>query len=250
MQFLQYTPARYGILDISARLAQDVFGLPALAGLAGVLAMIGFSGLRLSGKAPIRRISSDDNFLLLCTGAGLAPFILVPEDPAYCIPGITAGLLLLARWSTRPMLMWVFAGLCFVTSAIGEIRVRRGWGVEVRQGAVYHEILAKRRQMDAARQLLHFQPPSPEKPAWIIAGYLRPVLGVLGTDMHTLDADAVAARNGVTYVYLMTKEELQNVVAAGFTVYMQPEAVAYTKHLYNFDPTHYGAQILNSAITE
>ena len=68
--------------------------------------------------------------------------------------------------------------------------------------------------------------------------------------MRTLDADAVAARNGVTYVYLMKKEELQHVVAAGFSVYIQPEAVAYTKHLYNFDPTHFGAQVMKSIITK
>jgi hypothetical protein len=240
LDFFQYAPSQHSIVEIISLLSQNLLGLP------GAVLLSGIVGLTLFRSGSLQRVagSNRDRFLLLATGIGVLPFVMLPEDPAYCLPGLFFGLLWLGRHVTSRRLLWLLTGVCLLSSAVMEVRMKRGFRLELRPGAVVHAMQEQRKQIAQARGLLKV---TVVRPACIIAGLDRPVIGVLEPRLLTQKPDDHATLDGITYVYLLGAEEITRMQQDGVHIYATTKSQVSTHLRYGFDLEATGVQILSQS---
>lgn len=240
--FIRSYPAQTSLLQ-TGYMAVKHFGLPALAMLP-VLIVSSIHGIRnLMSKHGL-----NDTFIVLSVGVALITFALMPYHIEYLIPAMPFILLLLGRIAKTPVLIVIcLLSLCHAFLTIGNFQHLENNTIRTQlidQGALINDIEARQQQLTFARNLI--AAPVTDHSVVILGPWL-PILAYLDEDVSSApevkkmyDCNSVRAqvcnfKHDLCYRYLLTSDEVEELLASDYRIYYIEGIREFTKDVYDYD---------------
>ena len=208
-----------GPLQIAARMTLEVWGLFGLAGLC--VAILAIPAAASRPAVPSRHLLAWTSMLVIYAIA----FLCLPDEAAYLIPAIPFALLLV--WWATPR--WAFRACCALVIASPLVTMR---GLRPTAGLVIQDHRQRLATDGAISAFLHFSSLVSGSNAYIVGSW-EPPIAVL-----TADAPPPNAK----FLYLVTKGQLDQLIAKGWRVWYLPMMREFNFRVYRFDVEAHGAR--------
>ncbi len=249
--FLHQYPPRTTVLQIGYQVIKN-FGLPSI-----IVLLILFATSLKNFRVMILKPEENDRFILVSVITLLASFVITPYHFEYLIPIVPFGLVLISRIGKRTLLvLFGFLSILHSILVFGSIQYSESGRIRIRvadYGAVYNNMIARRKQLSFAKNIMETQV---EGGSVILVGHWLPIIAYLGEDLSSIPGtkrmfDSNAPKDGVwnferdiSYRYLMDVEELDKLKHEGHMLYYVPGMREYTLETYGYDLLTHGVSRL------